>query len=103
MLKGPSLKGLEQKSPLIWTYTKQENVNTAKKKSLFVQSFEHRDIIKYLYSGDSIYIKYDTFKNDNIQLLKTSNSTHKVLYLVGSSQEQWATCQQQHSQHWYGH
>jgi hypothetical protein len=35
-------------------------------------------------------MKYDSFMNDNIQSLKTGYSTNKVLYVVGSPQEEQA-------------
>ena len=57
---------------------------------MYWQSFEHKDIIKYLYSGDCIWIKYVLFMNDNIQSLKTGNSTHEVFYEVVSNREQRA-------------
>ena len=58
-LKGPSFKGLEQTSPLIRTHAE-----------FFIQLFAHKDIIKYLNSGDCIWIRYDSFMNDNIESLK---------------------------------
>ena len=58
---------------------------------MYRQSFKHKDIIKYLFSGDCVWIKYDLFiMNDNIKLLNAGNSTLEVLDVLGSPQEQQA-------------